>query len=334
MLAKWWQTSWAAVEHPTQSEFSRCKSRHPSVCCSLQRKSQMCTSTAWSWCQQRPRPDRQWNNTSMHSNSEWASWSCPISGWVGCQQRPRPDRQWSNASFYSSWDGAPWSCPISGWVRCQQRPDKTDDGMAPLYIAAQEGQLEVVRFLLGSGANKDQGTTDDGATPLYIAAQEGHLEVVRFLVESGANKDQGRTDNGATPLFVAAQIGHLEVVRFLVESGANKDQGRTIDGATPLIIASQNGHGEVVRFIGGARWQHRLQAGMKRDEIRVVGNSWRSTIILPLLCFAHDMKWSGMEWMKLSGRWMKWTEWMNKPELNWNEMTWKYVKYYVNKHVL
>ena len=32
------------------------------------------------------------------------------------------------------------------------------------------------------------------------------VEVVRFLVESGANKDQGRTD-GATPLFVAAQEG-------------------------------------------------------------------------------------------------------------------------------
>ena len=41
--------------------------------------------------------------------------------------------------------------------------------------------LEVVRFLVESGANKDQGTTDDGATALYKAAQTGHLEVVRFL---------------------------------------------------------------------------------------------------------------------------------------------------------
>ena len=59
-------------------------------------------------------------------------------------------------------------------------------------------------------------------TPLLIAADEGHLEVVQFLVECGANKDQGRTNDGATPLFMAAQNGHLEVVRFLVESGANK----------------------------------------------------------------------------------------------------------------
>ena len=58
-----------------------------------------------------------------------------------------------------------------------------------------EDQLEVVRLVVGSDPNKDQGTSDDGATPLFIAAQNGHLEVVRFLVESGANKDQGRKND-------------------------------------------------------------------------------------------------------------------------------------------
>ena len=97
---------------------------------------------------------------------------------------------------------------------------------------------EVVRLLVESGANKDQGKTGDGMTPLHIAAEQGHLEVVRFLVESGANKDQGTTDYGTTPLCMAAHNGHLDVVRFLVESGANKDQGQTDIGARPLHIAA------------------------------------------------------------------------------------------------
>ena len=125
----------------------------------------------------------------------------------------------------------------------------TDDGATPLHIAAAKGRLEVVRFLVESGANKDQGTTDDGATPLHIAAAKGHLEVVRFLVESGANKDQGTTDDGATPLHIAAAKGHLEVVRFLVESGANKGQGARDDGVTPLVIAANGEHVEVVRCV-------------------------------------------------------------------------------------
>ena len=46
-----------------------------------------------------------------------------------------------------------------------------------------------MRCLVESGANKDQGRTDTGATPLFVAADKGHLEVVRFLVESGAHDD-------------------------------------------------------------------------------------------------------------------------------------------------
>ena len=73
-------------------------------------------------------------------------------------------------------------------------------------------------MLVEYGASKDQGRTNDGATPLYVAAQNGHLEVVRFLVEAGANIDQGRTNDGGTPLCIAAENEHLEIVRFLHDS--------------------------------------------------------------------------------------------------------------------
>ena len=76
--------------------------------------------------------------------------------------------------------------------------------------------------------------------PLFIAAEKGHLEVVRFLVESGANKDQASTDDGSTPLFIAAGKGHLEVVRFLVEFGAKEDQGKT-DNEDPSLHSSSSG---------------------------------------------------------------------------------------------
>ena len=68
-------------------------------------------------------------------------------------------------------------------------------------MAASKGHLEVVRFLVESGANKDQGMTDDGRTPLFIAAQKGTLKLSDFWWESGANKDQGTTDHGMNASF-------------------------------------------------------------------------------------------------------------------------------------
>ena len=79
-----------------------------------------------------------------------------------------------------------------------------------------------------------------GQTPMFHAAQNGHLDVVRFLVEAGAAKDQA-DNSGATPLFTAVQNGHLDIVRFLVQVGAAKDQADNA-GAKPLFTAAQNGH--------------------------------------------------------------------------------------------
>jgi hypothetical protein len=87
----------------------------------------------------------------------------------------------------------------------------------PLFIAAQDGQLEVLRLLvqkLGADVNE----THHGIMPLIIAAEKDNLAVVRCLVELGADVNQ--VMYGDTPLIIAAGWGHLHVLRCLIQAGA------------------------------------------------------------------------------------------------------------------
>lgn len=55
----------------------------------------------------------------------------------------------------------------------------------------------------------------NGATPIYIAAQSGQLEVLKLLVQKGGTVKINSYD-GMSCLHAAAQSGHLECVKFLV----------------------------------------------------------------------------------------------------------------------
>jgi hypothetical protein len=67
----------------------------------------------------------------------------------------------------------------------------------------------------------------DRATPLFIAAQNGHLKILVFLLSQGATPDSRRTD-GATPLWIAAQMGHDHIVWQLLKAGATVDARRNV----------------------------------------------------------------------------------------------------------
>ena len=82
--------------------------------------------------------------------------------------------------------------------------------------AAKDGDLVVVKRFVQAGMSVNTAGSN-GVPALYRAADEGHLEVVRFLVEQGA--DMNAWIDGSTVLHWAARKGHLAVVRYLESVG-------------------------------------------------------------------------------------------------------------------
>ena len=74
--------------------------------------------------------------------------------------------------------------------------------------------------------------------PLCIAAQQGHLPVVQFLVEAGAVTDAAQ---GSKPLIAAASKGQTRVVRYLLEAGVDVKSPDS-SGAPAPVCAAESGH--------------------------------------------------------------------------------------------
>ncbi|XP_063411170.1 uncharacterized protein LOC134694105 [Mytilus trossulus] len=125
------------------------------------------------------------------------------------------------------------------------QPPKMNES-TPVSGAAYHGHLEVVRYLVKVGCDKE-ATDKNGATPLFCAAYHGHLEVVRYLVKVGCDKEAIDKD-GDTPLVNAAVGGHLDIISYLASVGCNI-HSRSNDGSTALHGAAVYGHLHVTRWL-------------------------------------------------------------------------------------
>ena len=109
--------------------------------------------------------------------------------------------------------------------------------------SAREG-MSHLKSLCGRYADINMRTRE-GRTALHLAASNGHVPTVRFLLQTGADVNIV-DDNAYTALRLAAENGHLEAVKLLLTAGA--DLGSHQCGAT-LKSVTNNGHDTVANLL-------------------------------------------------------------------------------------
>jgi len=117
----------------------------------------------------------------------------------------------------------------------------TDDGNTPLYIAALNGHVAIVQYLVAEATADVNKTNNDLNMPLFAASQNGYLAIVVWLMEHGAVVDAA-TVAGYTALHAAAHEGHFEVVQQLVGVGGAAVGKVNVLKKTPIDLAEENGH--------------------------------------------------------------------------------------------
>ncbi|UYV81345.1 hypothetical protein LAZ67_20000861 [Cordylochernes scorpioides] len=120
------------------------------------------------------------------------------------------------------------------------------DDFTLLHIAAQEGFLEISKFLVEKGANI-HARNESGSKPIHIAAREDHLDIVKFYLDQGMSiNDFGVAHQ--TMLHYASISGNLRVVKYLSEMGCDINM-KDKNGITPLQFAYLYNHQDLVEYL-------------------------------------------------------------------------------------
>ncbi len=117
---------------------------------------------------------------------------------------------------------------------------KNEQGWTALTLAAKDGCIDAINFLLTQNCNVDS-LSKDGSSSLMLAAGEGHNGICELLLSRDCSIDT-QNNVGSTALILAAKNGHKEIIDLLLARGCNLNI-QDKEGNSALISAA--GHHEI-----------------------------------------------------------------------------------------
>ena len=90
-----------------------------------------------------------------------------------------------------------------------------------LPVAIEKGNMEIFQLLTAKGIDPNE-ELEENDKPLHLAAEHGQVDIMKYLIKTGANKNG--LANGQTPLRRAIEKEQLASVQFLIQSGVNVNE--------------------------------------------------------------------------------------------------------------
>ncbi|KAF5271379.1 hypothetical protein FQA39_LY08177 [Lamprigera yunnana] len=126
--------------------------------------------------------------------------------------------------------------PSVQWQPTNTANNQTNSTADELVRAAAQGQLETVQRLFEELPRDMVDIRSGGKTCLQVAAHQGHVQIVRFLLRNGASVNTSDTD-GDTCLHYAAFGNQAEILELLIQNRADLNAANR-SGCTALHIAA------------------------------------------------------------------------------------------------
>ena len=127
---------------------------------------------------------------------------------------------------------------LQGLRKRYWEPDEVNS-VTELHVASMFGLQQAARKVLDSKEVKVDAVTHIGTTALIRAASLGHVELVRMLLGEGA--DPMKANWYGTSLHCAAEAGQCEAIKELLKTGMDIDTKDDF-GRAALYCAAQEGH--------------------------------------------------------------------------------------------
>ena len=111
----------------------------------------------------------------------------------------------------------------------------------PLMLASARGYMDIVKLLIGKGANVNAKKQED--TPLVMASARGHIDIAKFLIEKGAE-----VNSAVYPQNPMLHMGTVEyMIRRIVLNEADKNE--TVRECSALVSACGRGDFDLVKLL-------------------------------------------------------------------------------------